>query len=126
MVNTRSQAPQSNQIREDVMSDYDDNSSDISLPDFGTRTFEIKKNTNNYGEQERDHQRLRIERRFNEMNRHVGELTSLVRTLTEKISSDNREENDNNSSQNRSPSHSDRGPIWTKLALALGGLRIVS
>ena len=41
------------------------------------------------------------------MNRQIGELTSLVRTLTEKSSSSNREENGSISSQNRSPSHSD-------------------
>ena len=52
--------------------------------------------TNNHGEQESDHERIRIERRFNEMNRQIGELSLLVRTLTEKISSGNREQNGNN------------------------------
>ena len=81
------------------MNDYDDNSSDVSLPEFSTRSFEIENNTNDHGEQERDHERIRIERRFNEMNRQIGELTSLVRTLTEKVSSGNREGNGNNSRQ---------------------------
>ena len=56
MVNTRAQASQNNQSREYEMNDYDDNSSDISLPDFGARTFEIENNTNNYGEQDRNHE----------------------------------------------------------------------
>ena len=59
MVNTRAQSSQSNGTREDHMNDYDDNSSDTSLPDFGTRTLEIEKNTNDHGEQERDHERIR-------------------------------------------------------------------
>ena len=41
------------------------------------------------------------------MNRQIGELTTLVRTLTEKISSLNREENGNNSPRSRSTSRSD-------------------
>ena len=50
MVNTRAQAWQNNQSREE-MNDYDDTSSDISLPELGV--FEIENKTNNYGEQER-------------------------------------------------------------------------
>ena len=107
MVNTRVQASQNNQSREDEMNDFDDNSSKLSPPEFGTRTFEIKNNAHSYGEQERDHERVRIERSFSEMNRQNGELTSLVRTLTERISSTNREENGNNSPRCRSTSHSD-------------------
>ena len=85
MVNTRAQASLSTQSREDEMNDYDDNSSDISLSEFGTRTFEIEINTKNYGEQDRDNERIRIERSFSEMIGQIGELTSLVRTLTEQF-----------------------------------------
>ena len=41
MVNTRAQASQHNQPREDEMDDFDDNSSDLSLPGIATRTFKI-------------------------------------------------------------------------------------
>ena len=34
----------------------------------------------------RDHERLRIEQRFTDMNKQIGELTIIVRALTEKIS----------------------------------------
>ena len=74
-----------NQNREDEMTDYDDNASDISLPDLSTRTFELENNVNTFGEQKREHERMRIERSFNEMNRQIGELTSLVRTLTDRF-----------------------------------------
>ena len=90
MVNTRAQASQNSLPRNDGMDESDDNSSDITLPDVGTRTFELQSNERNYDDLERDHERVCIERRFNDMNRQIGELTSLVRTLTEKISSSNR------------------------------------
>ena len=34
---------------------------------------------------ERDYERLKIEQRFIDMNRQIGELTSIVKALTEKI-----------------------------------------
>ena len=67
----------------------------------------FENNAHSYEDQGRDHERVCNERRFNEMNRQIGELTSLVRTLTERISSSNREENGNNSPRSRSTSHSD-------------------
>ena len=89
MENTRAQASQHNQPREDEMDDIDDNSSDFSLPGIGTRTFEMENNAISYEDQGRDHERVRIERRDNEMNRQIGELISLVRTFFESISSSN-------------------------------------
>ena len=96
MVNTRAQASQNKLPREDEMDDFDDNASDLSLPGIGSRTFEIENFDRNYEDQERDHERVGIERRFDEMSRQIDDLTSLVRTLTEKICSSNREENGNN------------------------------
>ena len=108
MVNTRAQASQNNLSREEEMDDFDDNASDLSLPGVGTRTFEKENNDRIYENQERDHERVRIERRFKDMNRQIGELTSSVRTLPEEIISSNREESGNNSPRSRSTSHSDR------------------
>ena len=45
--------------------------------------------------QERDHERLRKEQRFFEMNKQIGEITSMARALTEKVTN-SREENDQN------------------------------
>ena len=41
---------------------------------------------------ERDNEKHRIEQRFLEMNRQIGELTSIARALTDKITN-SREEN---------------------------------
>ena len=41
---------------------------------------------------ERDHEKHRIDQRFLEMNRQIGELTSIVRALTDKLAN-SREEN---------------------------------
>ena len=41
---------------------------------------------------ERDHERVRVEQRFDDLNRKIGEITTLILTLTEKLSSGNREE----------------------------------
>ena len=87
MVNTRAQAPQNNLPREDEMDDFEDNTSDLSLAEICTHPFELVSNDQNYEDSERDFDRVRTERKFNEMNRQIGELTSLVRTLIEKVSS---------------------------------------
>ena len=99
MVNTRAQTSQNNQNREGEMNDYDYNSSDMSLPEFSNRTFQLESDFKNFSEQEREHARIRIERRCNEMNRQIGELTTLVRTLTDRISSSDRRENGSNLSK---------------------------
>ena len=57
MVNTRAQASQKNLPRKDEMDDFDDNASDLSFPEVGTRTFEIEDDDRNYDDQERDHER---------------------------------------------------------------------
>ena len=44
-------------------------------------------------DQERDHEKIRIEQRFMEMNRQISELINLVNTLTEKVTSNPREDN---------------------------------
>ena len=53
------------------MDDFDDNASDLRLPEVGTPTFEMENNDRNYDDQERNHERVRIERRFHEMNRQI-------------------------------------------------------
>ena len=61
MVSIRAQASQNNQPREDEMDDFGDNASDLSLPGIGTRTFKIENNAHSYGDQKKDHERIRIQ-----------------------------------------------------------------
>ena len=51
MVNTRPQASQNSLPREDEMDDFCDNTSDLSLPGIGTRTFKIENNSRDYEDQ---------------------------------------------------------------------------
>ena len=56
---------------------------------------------------ERDHGRVRIEQRFNDLNRQIGELTTLVLTLTETLYSGNREGNGSDVQRSETAGHSD-------------------
>ena len=78
-----------------------------ALPELGSRNLVPENDTRSLNDQERDNERVRIEQRFNVMNRQKRELTSLVRMLSEKNTSNNPEENGNNTHQTRTPSHSD-------------------
>ena len=106
MVITRAQSTTNVQNRNSNRNDFSYNESDISLPELNSHD-PIAENSVNSNEQERDHERIRIERRFNEMNNLSDELTSLVGTLTEMVASSNKEGNDSNTRNTRSTSHSD-------------------
>ena len=81
MVNTRSQAHRANRIEQsaaEIITDDDDN---VSVADnYQERYF-----NENDGEMmrslERDHERLKIEQRFLDMNKQIGELPSIVKEL---------------------------------------------
>ena len=107
MIITRAQSASNNQANHTFMDEYSANDSDISLPGFSLQNINARNNNQQMIDCERDHERLRIEQGFNDMNRQIGELTSLVRALTEKIASSNRKENDTNTQRFRTPSHSD-------------------
>ena len=70
------------------MAKYFNNDSDVSLPEFNSRNRDSEINY----ETTLDYERVRIEQRFKDMKSQIGELTSMGKTLTEKISSNNREE----------------------------------
>ena len=106
MVITRPQSKTNVQNRNSNRSDCSHNESDISLPKLNSHD-PIAENIVNSNEQERDHERIRIERRFNEINKQSDELTSLGGTLTEMVASSNKERNDSNTRNTRSTSHSD-------------------
>ena len=75
------------------MEDFSDSESNTSFPDLNSRNYNLEINDGNPIDHERDHEKIRIEQRFMEMNRQFGELTNLVKTLTEKITSNPREVN---------------------------------
>ena len=54
-----------------------------------------------------DHESIRIEDRFMDVSCQIGELTSLARALTEKISSSNRDESGQNFHDDKTSSCSD-------------------
>ena len=91
------------------MNEFSDNDNNVSFPEHYSRGQNSETNNENLSDQERDHQRIRIELRFSDMNRQIGELTSLVKTLTEKIASNGREKSDRNVRRTRTPRHSANG-----------------
>ena len=102
MVITRCQSTTNNRTARMDMEKYSDNDSVVSLPTFNSRNYNVEINGEQMIKHERDHKRIRLEQRFNNMNRQIGEPTFVIRTLTEKISSSNREVQ-----RSRAPSNSD-------------------
>ena len=66
-----------------------------SIPDLTSRNYFTESNEEAIRSDERGRERIRIEQRFMDMNRQIGELTIMVEALTEKISN-GREENGQN------------------------------
>ena len=91
MIITRAQSASNNQANKTKTNNYSDNESDISLPGFESQNVIVRTDNGRMAECGRDHERVRIEQRFNDMNRLIGELTTLVLNLTEKLSSGIRE-----------------------------------
>ena len=86
MVNTRSQVLRETRIEqseEDIFTDDDDN---VSVADHYRESYFGENDGEAIRSQERDHERLRIEQRFIDMNWEIGELTSIVKALAKKIS----------------------------------------
>ena len=76
------------------MNDNIDNDETTSPPDFHLNGLDHGMDEDYLEFRECEHETIRIQRRFNHMNRQLVELTSLVKTLTtEEISSTNREGN---------------------------------
>ena len=92
MVITRSQTLQKKQTKQVEMETFSDNEKNASFPDLYSRLHHFSEpNEENNLTQERDHERVGIEQRFMDMDSQIGELTSMGKSLTEKISSSNRE-----------------------------------
>ena len=92
MVNTRSRFNRESRIEQSGTSSYSDNEDNMSFADhFGENILE-NETENDMREIERDHENHRFEQRILEMNRQIGEFTSIVKALTDRLSN-SREEN---------------------------------
>ena len=106
MVNTRSRYNRESRFEQTDIDRHSDEDDEMSVADHYIET-----NSNNDIESdarsiERDHEKHRIEQRFLEMNRQIGELTSIVRALTDKIPN-SREENSRDVSSPETSTRSD-------------------
>ena len=93
MVNTRSGYNRENRIEQSGIDRNFDEDDNMSVADHYTEDHFNNDIESDVRSIERDHEKHRIEQRFLEMNRQIGELTSIVRALTDKLAN-SREEND--------------------------------
>ena len=105
-MNTRSQILRENKSERTEEDGYSDNEDNISVADHYSGSYFNDCNDEAMRSQEKDHERSRIEQRLLAMNKQIGELTSMVRVLTEKVTN-SREENDANVRKVKSLPHSD-------------------
>ena len=105
MVNTRSQIKRENQNERSEIDEFIDDEDNVSVADHYSGSFFNDNNEEAMRSQERDYKRFRIEQRFLEMKRQIGELTSMVRASTRKVTN-SREENDPNFHSFRTLPHS--------------------
>ena len=94
-MNTRSQILRANRVEQTGEDEYSDNEDIISVADHYSGSYFNDHDDEAVRSLERDHERFSIEQRFMEMNQQIGELTSMVRALTEKVAN-SREESDPN------------------------------
>ena len=92
MVNTRSRYNRESRIEQPEIDRHSDVDDDMSVADHYIENNFNDDIENDVRSIERDHEKHRIEQHFLEMNRQIGELTSIVRALTDKITN-SREEN---------------------------------
>ena len=78
-----------------------DSESDYSVPGKLSRDLMIEFDNGDLLYRDRDFDRNRIEQRFADINRQIGELTNIVLSLTEKISSNIRRLNVLSTESNR-------------------------
>ena len=84
MANTRSQVLSENRVEQPEDDSFSDNDDNVSVADHYHESYFGENDEETMRLMKRDHERLRIEQRFIYMNRQIGELTSIVRALTEK------------------------------------------
>ena len=85
MVNTRSQILRENRVEQTEDDRFSDNEDNVSVADHYRESYFGENDDETMRSMERDQVGLRLQQRFIDMNRQIGELTSIVRALTEKI-----------------------------------------
>ena len=75
MVITISQINRNNQLETENLTD---NESDNSFPDLLSREQMVEFDNGDWLSKERNYNRNRVEQRFSELNRQIGELTNIV------------------------------------------------
>ena len=111
MVNTRSGFNRESRFSREETNEYSGDEDNMSVVDHFAENVNGNESLNDMREVERDHEKHRIEQRFMEMNRQIGELTSIVRALTDKISN-SREENYRDAHNSETSVRSDKNPFW--------------
>ena len=107
MVTTRSQSNRDKQVETQNMDRSSDSESDASFPDVLSRDqIENLDSEDVLTRHHGDHNNS-VDQRFNELNRQIGDLTSLVLTLTNQIASTNGEGNRPNIATTSANSRSD-------------------
>ena len=95
MVITRSQIDRTNEKEQIKIITFSDNESNSSSRDIYSNTRFADDNEMNNADQGSDHEKVSIEQQFIDMNCQIGEMTSIVKALTETMT-DRREENGQN------------------------------
>ena len=109
MVNTRSIYNRESRFEQTEIDRHSGEDDDMSVVDHYAENNFSNDTENDVRSIERDHEKHRIKQRFLETNRQIGELTSIVRALTDKITN-SREEN---SRDVLNPETSTRSDKWT-------------
>ena len=111
MVTTRSQSNRDKQIETQNMDRSSDSESDASFPDVLSRDQIEYLDSEDVLTGHHGNHNNSVDQRFNELNRQIGDLTSIVLTLTNQIASINGEGNRPNIATTSANSRSDR---WIK------------
>ena len=85
-MNTRSQFLRENRVEQSEDDSFSDNSDNVSVADHYRESYFGENDGETMRSMERDYEKLRTEQRFIDMNRQIGKLSSIVRALTEKMS----------------------------------------
>ena len=92
MIITRSQIDRTNEKEQTKITTFSENESNSSPRDLYSNTRFADDNEMNNADQGSDHEKVSIEQRFIDKNCQFGEMTSIVKALTETMT-DSREEN---------------------------------
>ena len=107
MVTTRSQSNRDKQIETQNMDRSSDSESDASFPDVLSRDQIENLDSEDVLTRHHGNHNNSVDQRFNELNRQIGDLTSIVLTLTNQIASINGEGNRPNIATTSANSRSD-------------------